>query len=467
MTSNNPLSRPMGLQKLLQEPQHLEEEIQKINGDLESLIIENYKVFVENLTCSMQLQSEEEKLNQISSKLEENVEKLQSTCSSFRDRASMYVQFHKRNRKTLQSHLQLLELLEVPQLIEACTRNGFYDEALELAHFIHGLERRQLLASEVKQSDAQGTGVIRSIVSEIDVILEHLMQQLLLQLTEVTALPKQIQIIGILRKIDSLTIDRFLALQRFSDVASSASKEERDEADGNREAVRSYYLQQREIKHQMDFLEAKTVGLQKQLADVHINTSSSSNTAANTSSSSTSSTGRLGPYGRAMEMLEIRRTSLHTVITQFRALFCDSSAPATTSNTTSDAASLAAFASDTILTSWTSVQVQQLLSELRELLTQIEEGASVRAIYEQCLYVTSRLATVGCDFSAVVIELFEEVVMTRLRKELDVTLSQWRNILTHEKISFDVSTRTAMTGNLLPDSTSDVAQALREQVIIE
>ncbi len=48
----------MGLQKLLLEPQRLSEEAERMNHELESLITENYKVFVENLTCSMHLQAE-------------------------------------------------------------------------------------------------------------------------------------------------------------------------------------------------------------------------------------------------------------------------------------------------------------------------------------------------------------------------------------------------------------------------
>jgi hypothetical protein len=51
-------SSTMGLQKLLKEPERLSNEIDKINQDLESLIIENYKVFIENLTCSISLQTD-------------------------------------------------------------------------------------------------------------------------------------------------------------------------------------------------------------------------------------------------------------------------------------------------------------------------------------------------------------------------------------------------------------------------
>ena len=37
--------------------------------------------------------------------------------------------------------MQLVELLEVPQLVDACARNGFHEEALELAAFVNNLVR--------------------------------------------------------------------------------------------------------------------------------------------------------------------------------------------------------------------------------------------------------------------------------------------------------------------------------------
>lgn len=48
----------MGLSNLQNEPQRLERESLKINGELESLVMDNYRIFVENLTCSVQLRAE-------------------------------------------------------------------------------------------------------------------------------------------------------------------------------------------------------------------------------------------------------------------------------------------------------------------------------------------------------------------------------------------------------------------------
>jgi hypothetical protein len=48
----------MGLQSLINEPARLAREADLVNTELEALVMENYRIFVENLTCSVQLKRE-------------------------------------------------------------------------------------------------------------------------------------------------------------------------------------------------------------------------------------------------------------------------------------------------------------------------------------------------------------------------------------------------------------------------
>lgn len=48
----------MGLNNLQHEPLRLMSEAERLNAELESLVMDNYRIFVENLTCSVHLQTE-------------------------------------------------------------------------------------------------------------------------------------------------------------------------------------------------------------------------------------------------------------------------------------------------------------------------------------------------------------------------------------------------------------------------
>lgn len=57
-TDGAKINNNMGLQNLLNEPHRLTSESKKLDVELDSLVLDNYRIFIENLTCSVLLRSE-------------------------------------------------------------------------------------------------------------------------------------------------------------------------------------------------------------------------------------------------------------------------------------------------------------------------------------------------------------------------------------------------------------------------
>ena len=334
--------------------------------------------------------------------------------------------------------MQLVELLEIPQLVDACSRNGFYDEAMELATFVNGLERKHVLASEVRINSTTssstpinngGYGVVQSIVDDVHVTLVGLRKQLLMQLSEESSLPKLLQTLGVLRKLDSILIDRQLENEKHNNFSSLFHSED------SYEILRKNLLKRIETTLQMNFLEARSVWMERCIREVlQGNTGHSRLTRPSTEGNEAPTPLHdevaagggdlvLGPYGQGIELLEICRSSWFAVVTQYNALFAES---------------VGEYSSRSLLSFWLENQLNILKEEFKDLLVNIDEGPSVRSLIEQCYSFSDRMSQVGCDFSGHIIPVFDEVVITRIGNTWTRGLSSFKQMVETEKFLVEV-----------------------------
>lgn len=178
------------LDRLHKEPELLKVDAERLRRQMQEVAVGNYRAFI---TAADALQSVREEVSSIDKHLESlisEVPNLTSGCSEFMDSAQQILEKRRLNRTLLANHSTLLDLLEIPQLMDTCVRNGNYDEALDLEAFVLKLAT---MHSKLP--------VIQSLAEEVRQTTQSMLSQLLQRLRSNIQLPECLRVIGYLRRL--------------------------------------------------------------------------------------------------------------------------------------------------------------------------------------------------------------------------------------------------------------------------
>lgn len=118
---------------------------------------------------------------------------------------------HKLRRRTLLHHSSLLELLELPNLMDACVRGHLYEEALSIAGHANTLERRHLKASSTSfgnSNEFKKNPVVANVVNEVRKRESDLRRHLLHRLRLDVTMPQSLEVITALRRLNGVELER-------------------------------------------------------------------------------------------------------------------------------------------------------------------------------------------------------------------------------------------------------------------
>ncbi|KAL7121880.1 hypothetical protein ACP275_01G011400 [Erythranthe tilingii] len=178
------------LDRLHKEPELLKVDAERIRRQMQEVAVGNYRAFIAAADALLEIREEVSSIDKHLESLIAEIPKLTSGCTEFVDSAEDILEKRKMNQTLLANHSTLLDLLEIPQLMETCVRNGNYDEALDLEAFV-----AKLTTMHPK------IPVIQALAAEVRQTTQSLLFQLLQKLRSNIQLPECLRLIGYLRRI--------------------------------------------------------------------------------------------------------------------------------------------------------------------------------------------------------------------------------------------------------------------------
>ncbi|KAK8568599.1 hypothetical protein V6N13_106503 [Hibiscus sabdariffa] len=178
------------LDRLHKEPELLRVDAERIQRQMQEVAVGNYRAFISAADALVAIKEEVSSIDKHLESLITEIPSLTSGCTEFIESAEQILEKRKMNQTLLANHSTLLELLEIPQLMDTCVRNGNYDEALDLEAFVCKLSTMH-----------PNIPVIQALAAEVRQTTQSLLSQLLQKLRSNILLPECLRIIGYLRRI--------------------------------------------------------------------------------------------------------------------------------------------------------------------------------------------------------------------------------------------------------------------------
>ncbi|TDH65466.1 hypothetical protein CCR75_006283 [Bremia lactucae] len=205
------------LEDLKREPWRLQLQADNTAEQLRSLVVQNYHVFIQSNQCTAIVKNDLVELQKKSDAIEAAIPELQSQCATLQMDVTEIVAKHGDIQFVLEHYLQvktswigqfynptiialnkiLTELLEIPQLLEACVHNELFDSALDVIQLVNETFQADYSA------EATQNVVIDCLVREVTNMTSILREKLLQKLREDPQLALCVRIVSYLRRIDA------------------------------------------------------------------------------------------------------------------------------------------------------------------------------------------------------------------------------------------------------------------------
>ncbi|EDR15937.1 uncharacterized protein LACBIDRAFT_227995 [Laccaria bicolor S238N-H82] len=184
------------LTDLLVEPTALQTQSHHLTSSITSLTHTSYPTFLSLHRTTTALTTSLDSLSSsLDALLNTSLPALEETAAGWKERTDAVLKERGKAKVVLEQHEKIRELLEIPLLIDACVRNGYFSEALSLASH-----------AKAPGSSSDKSLILRSILSEVHHSVLQMLLSLIATLYEPNRkLPALWKAVNFLRKMDAFT----------------------------------------------------------------------------------------------------------------------------------------------------------------------------------------------------------------------------------------------------------------------
>jgi len=181
-------------ERLCREPDALQLEKDRCEREMEQLAVQNYGAFIGSAKVTQAVRQEVVDVQRELDEVVDMLSPIQDEICKFQDSSAHLVTRRASLRNLLQQHGGLLELLELPQLLDACIRNQMYEESLELLTYCSNM-------LQVHEARGEDIPILSKLKDQVAVQRANLQNSLIAQLMTDIHLPACVKVIGFLRRI--------------------------------------------------------------------------------------------------------------------------------------------------------------------------------------------------------------------------------------------------------------------------
>ncbi|KAK9789216.1 hypothetical protein WJX73_008063 [Symbiochloris irregularis] len=178
------------LERLGKEPELLRADQDQLRTQAQEVATARYRTFIEVADTLGRLKDETQRMQAHCGSLQSNLPSLSTAADAFVQHASDLASKRAANKQLLRQQGVLMDILEVPQLMDICMRNGNYDDALDLRAFVAKLA---LIHPHLQ--------VVRQLVRQVEAASADMLAALLARLRGNIQLPDCLRMVGYLRRL--------------------------------------------------------------------------------------------------------------------------------------------------------------------------------------------------------------------------------------------------------------------------